>query len=148
MRIHRFGIAALALGALAACASPTRPVEEARQRVDETRPICVSPRDCDAKWAAAREWIAGNADYAIQRDTGVRIDTVSKGGEPTDKWAVVSRKPLGIPGQYLIDVALECTDHDRCPRAELVRAMQHFNDIVGQAGAKRVLSAASESATP
>ncbi|QCG64265.1 hypothetical protein [Pseudomonas veronii] len=40
-----------------------------------TIPVCISDKDCELKWSAARRWVLSNAGYKIQSITSDYIET-------------------------------------------------------------------------
>lgn len=97
------------ISVMAGCATVT---PDQRARWDETAAICYSKPDCDAKWAAARNWIQGNSGYKIQIYSDDLIETYNS-MQYDPKIAVRAVKtPLSVSKNgdesYVIGVKVSC----------------------------------------
>jgi len=105
--------AALALFVLlSACADSPQFVAK-KEQIEQTRPICESGKDCDAKWKAVRGWVIDNAGFYIWKENSESIET-SIGGDNDERPIVrVTKEPIG-EGKYKIVVAISCTNFYGC----------------------------------
>ncbi len=120
----------LLAAAIAGCATTSAADRQVAQaRLDLTAPICSAPRECEAAWAAARNWVIGHCGMKIQTMTDGFIETYNS----TDMSLAcrVSRDPRPAGG-YLFRVAVSCGNIFGCQTPPM-RAAQDFNDSVNAA---------------
>ncbi|MHB7197744.1 hypothetical protein ACYCIQ_25435, partial [Klebsiella pneumoniae] len=64
----------LATLALAGCVSNSERQKQ-QAEIDRTTPYCSSQKQCDAAWAAARQWVSQNCGMKIQNYSSDYIET-------------------------------------------------------------------------
>lgn len=57
------------------CTSAAQVEQEYSMEYQASVPTCKSQKECEAKWAAARQWVIDNASYKIQHFTDDYIET-------------------------------------------------------------------------
>lgn len=84
-----------------------------RERIEQTRPICVKGADCDAKWDAARHWVFNHAGFNVQTANNDLIDTYF-GGDSDERPVIrVTKEPIG-GDKFKIVVSIRCTNFFGC----------------------------------
>jgi hypothetical protein len=78
-------IAGCLAGLLAGCYVPTifptlKVPDEVRAQIAANRPHCDEPRQCEAMWAAARNWVVSSCGMKIQTATDGFIETYNSRG--------------------------------------------------------------------
>ena len=104
----------LACAVLAGCATMT-PQQEAQfqQQMATTQPHCMSQRQCEAAWSAARNWVNGNCGMKIQTMTDSYIETYnSVGSDPTLACRVT--KDPDAAGGYSLSISVSCANLFGC----------------------------------
>ncbi len=91
--------------------------DQQKLRWMETTPVCFSKPDCDAKWAASREWMQKNFGHKIQIDSDDLIQTYDP--EPYDAHlaASVSRNAVSVTKgeqSYAIKIRARCANKFGC----------------------------------
>lgn len=92
---------------LAGCASPEQLArqQEQRERFLASRPLCQGPRQCEAMWAAARNWVTSGCGMKIQTMTDSFIETF--GSIDTRLACRVTKDPVP-EGGYRFEVTTGC----------------------------------------
>jgi hypothetical protein len=84
----------------------------------ETGPVCFTKPDCDAKWAAARNWVEENAGYKIETYSDNRIETYQPPDSSPKIAASVSKTPDGTSSEgnqiNVIKIEVWCTKTSGC----------------------------------
>lgn len=131
MRMWR--VMAFATGILlAGCAAA--PAERSAQReVFETRPICTTDKQCEAMWAAARDFVSARCGMKIQHYSADYIETYNS---PSDSGNIACRvtKTPERAGGYSIHILAGCGFFLYCSGSP-ARLMLEFNQHVSAAGA-------------
>lgn len=80
MNIRLAGLALV--GILAGCVAVPAPQvsQEIRDKIAANRPHCSEPRECEAMWAAARNWVVSNCGMKIQTMADSFIETFGSDG--------------------------------------------------------------------
>jgi hypothetical protein len=84
-----------------------------RAQVEATIPTCVTPEECEFKWAAARRWILENAGFKLQNVTADFLETYNPTSGSPSLAARVVKEPLG-GGRYRLVVTLWCDNMFGC----------------------------------
>ena len=123
--IHIILAASLLLFILGGCATIT-PKQQAA--MDETIPVCLGKVECEAKWAAARNWVLNNAKFKIQIYSDDLIETYNPPPDSPLIAARVRKQPLQNGG-YGIYVNVWCNNMFGCvpKRAD---AVLNFNNYI------------------
>lgn len=89
-----------------------------RQTWDETVPVCFTKSDCDAKWAAARNWVQSNAAYKIQIYADDLIETYNPEPYSPKIAARVTKNPFGTSAtgtkSYILNIKVWCNNIFGC----------------------------------
>ena len=96
----------------------------AMRRVSESEPRCSHPRQCEAMWVAARDWITESCGYKIQTVTDNLLETYNSTG--VDLACRVTKTPLPEAG-YKFNASADCGNMFGCMPKPVV-ALQQFND--------------------
>jgi len=84
----------------------------------ETGPVCFTEPDCDAKWAAGRNWVQENAGYKIKTYSDNLIETYHPPDASQIIAASVSKTPDGTSSEgnqiNVIEIKLWCTKTFGC----------------------------------
>jgi len=84
----------------------------------ETGPVCFTKPDCDAKWAAAGNWVQENAGYKIQKYSDDLIETYHPPDDSPKIAASVSKTPDGTSSEgnkiNVIEIKMWCTKTFGC----------------------------------
>ena len=84
----------------------------------ETGPVCFTKPDCDAKWAAARNWVQENAGYKIETYSDNLIETYHPPDASPKIAASVSKTPDGTSSEgnqiNVIEIKVWCTKTFGC----------------------------------
>ncbi len=112
------------------CATIT---QEQKQAWMETAPACNTKPDCDAKWAAAREWVQNNAGYKIQIYSNDLIETYNPTASDPKIAVSVSKNPIGTSPEgnqsHFINIKVWCANIFGC-RPSINDAILNFNNHV------------------
>jgi len=84
-----------------------------RERIEETRPVCVQGPDCDAKWDAALHWVYNHAGFYVRTANANLIDTYFGGASDERPVVRVTKEPLG-EGKYKLVISIDCTNFFGC----------------------------------
>lgn len=101
---------ALSCALLTGCASLLAYQAEIDQKKDEiqrTIPVCVSEKDCNAKWDAAQLWVAHNIAPGIRLVTNVLIETYDAPADTAYLAVRVTKEPAG-DGKYVLLIQTTC----------------------------------------
>ena len=84
----------------------------------ETGPVCFTKPDCDAKWAAARNWVQENSGYKIETYSDNLIETYHPPDASPKIAARVSKTPDGTSSEgnqiNVIEIKVWCTKTFGC----------------------------------
>lgn len=98
----------------------------------QTLPKCKSDKECEVKWAAARQYVLEHSAWKIQHMTSDFIETFSP---PTGQWTLgwqVTKKPMS-DGSYAIETKVWCgTTYTECEPPNW-QALRDFNRAVNAA---------------
>ena len=119
-------IAALMALALVGCASGPDPAVKAQAQA--TVPSCASPRECEVKWAAAREWVQRTSPFKFQIMQPDMLETFNPPSGSPELAARITKVPLQ-DGTYRITASLWCSNPYGCS-IEPWSAVLQFNDAV------------------
>jgi len=120
--------AMLAFVALAGCATAHDPAKEAEG--NRTVPTCSEPKECEVKWATARQWVLENAGWKLQTITPDYMETFNPMDGSTEL-AVRVQKVAQADGTYKIMVRVWCGNMFGC-RVKPWDAVIHFNRAVSE----------------
>jgi len=109
----RVGVASIGFLALTLGACAGTQVSAQRAEFVSTIPTCVSDKECELKWAAARRWVLQTSPYRIQHMTNDFLETYNS--EPhSPKLAVrVVKEPVDAT-RYRIVVTTGCNNMFGC----------------------------------
>ena len=123
------GAAALILS-LSGCVSVATPQQ--RAQIAATTPVCHGKKQCEAAWAAARNWVTDNCGMKIETYTDSFLQTFnSSDSASTDLACSVSKTPLPSGG-YTIQATMGCNNFLGCEPGA-TKSMLRFNKYVGAA---------------
>ena len=116
------------------CGCATSPSAVTRQQAEEVHPVCSSRPQCDAMWAAARDWARSSwCPHPIRIMNDSYIETYESIGNEVGLACWVRTDPLP-QGGYQFTAHARCANWFMCmPRA--VDAVLAFNAKVTAAGA-------------
>ncbi len=104
-----------------------------QEEAQRTAPTCMTDRECELKWAAARRWVMNNSPYKLQIVTGDYLETYSATGGSPRISVRVSKEPIKAgTGGYIILVAVVCDNMFGCVPDAWDAAIA-FNKEVGAA---------------
>ena len=115
--------AGLAVSCSLTLADPT--IQASQGPLGSAVPTCSTESDCDAKWEAARRWVARNAGYRIRTATSDSIRTGNAAESRFELAALVTKESRGS-GRYRFNIRLWCANIFGCSPNRLV-AMSDFN---------------------
>jgi hypothetical protein len=136
MRKHKRFVAlttlfvAASLSGCAMTAEQMRVQQERQAQFMAARPICSNPRQCEAMWAAARNWVNGTCGMKIQTMTDSYLETF--GSVDTRLACRVTKDPMP-DGRYVLTVATVCGNPFGC-FPDTWQAAFNFNTLVTSAG--------------
>jgi hypothetical protein len=102
----------------------------AQLHIEATRPRCTHPRQCEAMWTAARDWINETCAFKIQTATDNMLETFNGLDNSAGLSCRATKAPLP-EGGYLFEAHASCAVCVITP----VSAVQSFNDKLAAAGA-------------
>jgi hypothetical protein len=105
--------------------------EARRKLVNTPQPRCTLPRQCEAMWAAARDWITQECGYKIQTATDSLIETFNSSSMELQCRATKTPAP---EGGYSFNAAAGCDNMFGC-HPSVASALQEFADRLNQVGA-------------
>lgn len=114
---------------VAGCATTPTPQElEMKRSIAATVPTCKEAKECEVKWAAARNWITANSGWKLQHVQPDFMETYNSVDGSTGIAVRVTKQPRQ-DGSYSIDAAVWCDNWIGCFPDKWV-ALKHFNDFV------------------
>lgn len=119
--------AALAAATMAGCVSQQS--VDAERHFESTIPTCSGAKDCEIKWAAARQWLLSNMTMKLQHYAPDYMETFN----PVDEGigGRVTKDPVDDT-TYKITVAISCAGFTCL--GSMTKIKQSFNDkLNGQA---------------
>jgi len=120
-------VAAIVVTALAGCAT-YRPDPMKQAIAQSTIPVCMSERECELKWAAARRWVLNNASFKIKTISNDFIETHGPiGGSPLVA-VRVNKDPIPTGG-YRIVVGVYCDNMFGCAPDAWDSAIRFNNEV-------------------
>ena len=136
MNTHQVALP-LAACLIAGCASAPNPaLLEAEQFYRQSVPTCSSPKECEAKWAAARNWVLSSCGMRLQHVEADFLETYRSGDSAnTDLYCRVTRTPISETA-YRIELVAGANNPFMYSRSKLVMIGQSFNDAVNAAWRK------------
>ncbi|HDS2638199.1 TPA: hypothetical protein QID38_003675, partial [Klebsiella pneumoniae subsp. pneumoniae] len=102
----------LATLALAGCVSNSERQKQ-QAEIDRTTPYCSSQKQCDAAWAAARQWVSQNCGMKIQNYSSDYIETYNSPANSAAIACQVTKNPLPT-GASSINVRISCSNMFGC----------------------------------
>lgn len=128
----RWGVLAIFMGgALSGCVS--QQALDAERHFQATVPICVTDKECEMKWAAARRWLLGHSSMKLQHYAADYMETFNPGQEGIG--ARVIKEPIDAV-TYRIVVDVSCGGFSCF--GSMVELKQSFNDYVDGKPSSRV----------
>lgn len=108
-------IVGLSLSMLLAGCATMSPQQQAdfQQQMVATQPHCMSQRQCEAAWSAARNWVNGNCGMKIQTMTESYIETYNSPDSSPDIACRVTKDP-DPSGGYSLSIAVSCSNLFGC----------------------------------
>jgi hypothetical protein len=108
-------------------------VQAQRSQFVSTVPTCATDRECELKWAAARNWVLANSETKFQHLTSDFMETYNALNTASPSFRVV-KQPLPTSG-YQILVTVGCRNPFGCipdPWALALWFNQHVNAVGAQ----------------
>lgn len=137
------GVAALLIGGCAVVQEKT-PLAETPTA---PTPTCKSATDCEAKWAAARNFVLSHTTYKLQNDSVDRLDTFNSVSDVSMTLRASVTKLIQPDGSYAITAKFWCNNLFECsPNAN--KTLDDFNREIGSMGRASAPPAAPASPTP
>lgn len=112
------------------CVSQTNRNQQ-QEEIDRTIPSCSSQRQCDAAWAAARQWVTQNCGMKIQNYSDDYIETYNSVGDATKTSCQVTKNPQPS-GVNSINIRISCANMFVCV-PDQYQSVIEFNKYVGTA---------------
>ncbi len=129
-RIMLVVLTAMAAGmliALGGCVPITTPQQQAE--IASTTPVCHGKKQCEAAWAAARNWVTSNCGMKIETYTDSFFQTFnSKDSASVSLACSVSKTPLPAGGDSII-ATMGCNNVFGC-EPDATKSMLRFNKYV------------------
>lgn len=122
------------LTGLAGCAGGFVSKEEREAKQAEfksTIPTCASAKECEVKWAAARQWVLANSGMKLQTVTPDFMQTYNPPSDSLELSASVQKIPAA-DGSYKIGIGLACGNAFGCRLSPFDAAID-FNKFVTRA---------------
>lgn len=95
-----------------------------------TIPTCREGKECEAKWAAARDWMLDRCGFRLQHIEADYMETYKSGDYAnTGLYCRVTRTPISET-EYRIELKATANNPLMHSDADLLRIHQHFNDRV------------------
>ena len=121
-----YGLASLSLG----CAVGAESDQAALiQEVQRTVPVCRDSKECEVKWAAAREWVLRNSGRRLLQATDDYLETSPPINSSIQSIEVRVVKERQTDGSYRIAATVWCESYSGCYPDKWV-ATKRFNDSV------------------
>ena len=112
------------------CAVPTEADQTALIReVQRTVPVCHESKECEVKWAAARDWVVKNTGRRLLHETNDYLDTSNPINSSIESIEVRVIKEPQPDGSYRITATVWCNSFTGCVPDRWV-ALKRFNDTV------------------
>ena len=133
--LRSIAVFVLVAGIVGCATSPARQEANAaaQQHLQDTQPVCAHPRQCEAMWIAARDWITSTCGFKIQVATDNLLETYNSTDASTALACRVTKTPLPAGG-YKFAATAGCDNIFGCGIPPL-RAVQSFNDKLNASGA-------------
>lgn len=121
----------LAAAALPGCAmTPTPEQMQASERYRTSIPTCSAAKECEVKWAAARNWMLGNCGFRLEKIEPDYLETYKSGDSAsTDLYCRVTRTPISDTA-YRIELTAAANNFLMYSAAQITAIHQRFNDAV------------------
>ncbi len=120
-------VAAGTLLMLGGCIPIATPQQQAE--IAATTPVCHGKKQCEAAWAAARNWVTSNCGMKIETYTDSFLQTFnSKDSASVDLACSVSKTPVPSGG-YSINATMGCNNFLGC-QPDATKSMLRFNKYV------------------
>ncbi|MDE9545381.1 PDZ domain-containing protein [Xenorhabdus bovienii] len=97
--------------------------------INQTIPTCASEKQCNAGWAAAREWVNQNCGMKIQHYSDSYMETYNTLGNSTNTACQVTKSPHPN-GFSSINIRVSCSNFIRCVPDQYESVIE-FNKYVG-----------------
>lgn len=130
MKLLFGGLFVLILAGCAATPSPDLAVKQ--KQVNDTIPTCREAKECEIKWATARQWVLTHSGYKIQNITADYLETYNSVGGSTSLAARVQKLP-NPDGSYRIEASFWCDNMFGCVPLSPLDALLNFNQTVNAA---------------
>ncbi|WAM43692.1 PDZ domain-containing protein [Edwardsiella piscicida] len=106
--------------------------ERQRQQaeIDRTIPLCSSQKQCDAAWAAARQWVNQNCGMKIQNYSSDYIETYNSPADSAALACQVTKNPLPN-GASAINLRTSCSNMFGCV-PDTYQSIINFNNYVNK----------------
>ncbi|WP_312582999.1 PDZ domain-containing protein [Atlantibacter hermannii] len=101
-----------------------------QDEINQTIPSCSSQRQCDAAWAAARQWVTQNCGMKIQNYSNDYIETYNSIGNSTNTSCQVTKNPHPN-GVNSINITVSCANMFGCT-PDQYQSVIEFNKYVGE----------------
>ncbi|HCL6832364.1 TPA: PDZ domain-containing protein [Klebsiella pneumoniae] len=112
---------------LAGCVSNSERQKQ-QAEIDRTTPYCSSQKQCDAAWAAARQWVNQNCGMKIQNYSSDYIETYNSPANSAAIACQVTKNPLPT-GASSINVRISCSNMFGCV-PDVYQAAINFNKYI------------------
>ena len=113
--------------ALSGCAAPEPPFTATE--LANFEPVeCNTPARCTALWQRAQLWVVNFADFKIQINTDVVIQTFNPPEHSVRSGITITREPLG-GDRYRINFRAQCPNQFGCRPGEM-RLRARFNEYL------------------
>jgi hypothetical protein len=121
---------------LVACSTvPPEELNAARDAYNNSIPICGTAKECEAKWAAARNWMLEQCGLRLQHIEQDYLETYKSGDYAnTDLYCRVTKTPIS-EAEYRIELTAGANNPLMYSAPALLKIQQHFNDRVNNAWA-------------
>lgn len=113
--------------------APTQQEIAAEQFYRESIPSCASDKECEAKMAAARNWMLSNCGFRLQTVAPDYLETFKSGDyADTSLYCRVTKTPTSQVA-YRIELVAGANNPLMYSRSKLIAIHQAFNDSVNGA---------------
>lgn len=118
---------------LSSCATaPTAEDLQAEQHYRDSIPTCSTAKECEVKWAAARNWVLNNCGFRIEKIEPDYIETYKSGDSAnTDLYCRVTKSAVSET-EYRIELAAGANNFLMYMGSQHTALLQGFNDAVNQ----------------
>jgi len=121
-------IVAISIITLAGCVSAEKRGAQ-QDQINKTVPVCSSQKQCDAAWAAARQWVNQNCGMKIQTYSNDYIETYNSVADSAATSCQVT-KNLQPNGVSSINITVRCANMFGCVPDQFESVLS-FNKFVG-----------------